>query len=1086
MKKIVSTLLVAMLCFVLGATAQTTRTVSGKVTDEKGDAIPFASVVVKGGSRSGASADAFGVFSVKVKRGDVIEISAVGFQTTSITYADQNSLGISLKTGDNTLLKEVVITSAFETKRSARSTSASAPTISGDQLNTVRTLNVNNALAGKVPGVQVRSQATGKLGQDNAIRLRGENSLGSSSGAIYVVNGTIVASAQDINPDDIESISVLQGPSASALFGTQGGNGAIVITTKKAKRNERGIGVTVNSASSFESVARLPEYQNSYAGGSSPTMATFNYNAATMPSYWAPLAGKQYHDYTTDESWGPAITGQEYIPWYAWYPGTQYTGKTASLTPQPNNIREFYKTAANLNNNVVFSKATEGVSTRISYSNINQTGLVPNTRLNKNTLTTSTSVDLNSHFVMNLNLNYVTQTVFGDFSDGYGNNVTGSFNSWFHRDLEMSKLIELSEIRDPYGNIGSWNKPNPTSYGTTLASQQNFFKANYWYNSFTYQKYLNNRSRKDRLYGDFSVTYKINNDLSVRALYRKNQNTTYVENITPSILQSSGYQTGLAASYSTSNSFSNQEHWEGLVTYNKRFNDFSVSGNTGFDFYNAYQNGVNAATAGGLNVENLYSLQNSKNAITYGNTRSAEKFRALFVTANVGYKNLLFIDGTIRKDYSSTLPSANNSILSKSVGASFVFSDLLKTSVPWLNFGKLRASWGEIPQTLDPYQYPGFNYPLNANQYNGNFIMNTPDQVVDSSIKGSVNTAKEIGLDLRFWKNKLGLTFTYWDQTNKGFPLSAQTYAGTGFTSKLINAGEVRKNGIDITLNLRPLSSNDFQWEITGAFGKIIKNEIVSLSTDTTVKQITSSSPARFGVPGTGYLTPQMVHRVGMQWGQLMGNTEQTINGQPVLDANGFYVRNGTPQFLGSVIPEFTGGVQNTFSYKGFTLNVNIDFQKGGKFGSLSEAWMDYAGLSAATGALNDKGKSVRDAVASGGGVHVFGVDNTGKPVDYYVDGHDYFKQFADVSGIQFSKYVHDLSFIKLRELALSYDFNVKKLGLGKAIQSARLSFITNNLWLIYANTKAFDPSEINSTYGDSGGQYPSTRSYGINLRVGF
>ncbi len=1074
MKKIVSSL-VAMLCLVIMVSAQE-RAVPGKVTDEKGDPVPFASIVVEK-TRKGASADASGAFTIRVKKGDVLVISSVGFQSVNITYDNQSSLGISLKNGDNTLLKEVVITSAFETKRSARSSSSAAQTVSADQLATTRELNVNNALAGKVAGVQVQSQAAGKLGSETAIRLRGENGITGPSTALYVVNGTQMPSAGDINPDDIESISVLQGPSAAALFGPAGANGAIVITTKRAKKGEKGIGVTVNTGLTVDKVYKLPRYQNSYMGGANPSWTTFVWKAG-MPAEWQSLNGKLFPDYTDDSSWGPKMDGTEYIPWYSYYPGTKYTGTTAKAVAQPDNARQYYATGLSFNNNVAFSKATDNSSIRVSYSNIHQNGTIPTSKLDKNTLTISNTIELNSHLSLAANINYVTQTVFGEFNDGYANMSSGSFNSWFHRDLDFGIVKELRGLLDPFGHLASWNHQNPDTYSTTSAtSQANWFRGNYWFNPYSYMDNINNVNRKDRLYGDLSLTYKINSDWKIKGTYRKNQNTTWTENKTYSLLEQSGYQIGTKAAYSTQNSFSNRENFEGLVSYNKKIKSFDVGANVGFDIFRAYSNQVAANTNSGLSVDNLYTLQNSKAAIGYSNSRTADKYRAGYVQGNIGYKNFLFADFTLRKDYYSELPADNNSVLIKSFGGSFVFSDLLKNALPFLSYGKLRGSYGEVPAVLSAYQYPGFSYAVGANQYNANFLMATPNALVDPNIHGAVNSSKEFGMDLKFLKNRVGLILSYWDATSTGFPISTAVTPTTGFSGFLTNVGQVTKNGIDVSLNVKPIWTKDFQWDINFNFSRTLKDQIVSLG-DPSVTKL-SYSNGSFG----GSYVPVVVQAVGERWGQLYGYKKQTINGVPVLDANGLWVKDAAPSYMGSVLPDYTGGLQNSFTYKNFTLNINIDYQKGGKFASLTDTWGTFSGLTERTAAINDKGKNVRDDVASGGGVKAVGVDATGKPVSYYVDAATYFQQTVN-SGITDNN-VYDLTFVKLRELSIGYNFDVKKLGLSKAMQSARLSLIGTNLWLIYSQTKDFDPSEISNSYGENG-QFPGTRSLGFSLKIGF
>lgn len=395
-----------MLCGVL-AFAQT-RVVSGRVTDRDGNAVPFASIKIKG-TPTGISADANGSYTIRIKDGDVLEVSGTSFKPVDVPVGTQTSITTMLE--KNTAvndLKEIVVTGAFNTKRTARSTVANAQNVTGDQMNTIRQPNINNALAGKVAGLQVRSQSAASLGADNIVRLRGENGIGIGGGALYVVDGTIMPSANDISTDDVEDVTVLQGPAAAALFGSDGANGAIIVTTKKAKRNQPGIGLEINSGVQFDRVYILPDYQNAYAGGTDGNFRQYHYKAGD-PEGWKQLDGKYYHDYTEDVSWGPRMAGQEYIPWYAWYSGSEYSYKTAKLTPQPNNVRDFFNTGVTKNNNINFSKAGEGYNIRASYTNLDQQGLIPNSYLKKHTFTVNASIDLSSKFTVAVNANYISQ-----------------------------------------------------------------------------------------------------------------------------------------------------------------------------------------------------------------------------------------------------------------------------------------------------------------------------------------------------------------------------------------------------------------------------------------------------------------------------------------------------------------------------------------------------------------------------------------------------------------------------------------------------------------------------------------------------
>lgn len=321
-------MLLTVLCFGLLSASAQDRTVTGKVTNSSGNPIPFASIKVQG-SKSGVIADNNGTFSVKTKQGSVIEISSTGYAPQFVNVGAGSVYTVVLPTANQTLA-EIVVTGAYNSKRTARSTSYNAQVVTSDQLNTIRQTNLNNALAGKVAGIQVSSQSSAKLGSAGSVRLRGASGIGTGENIIYVVDGTILPNANDINMDDIDNVTVLQGPAAAAQFGSQGANGAIVLTTKKASKNQKGIGVDVSLGAQFDKAYILPNYQNSYAGGSSPEMQKYTWQAG-QPEEWKALDGKYFHNYEDDASWGPRMLGQEYIPWYAWYGGTKYSFKTARL-----------------------------------------------------------------------------------------------------------------------------------------------------------------------------------------------------------------------------------------------------------------------------------------------------------------------------------------------------------------------------------------------------------------------------------------------------------------------------------------------------------------------------------------------------------------------------------------------------------------------------------------------------------------------------------------------------------------------------------------------------------------------------------
>ncbi|MFT3981878.1 MAG: SusC/RagA family TonB-linked outer membrane protein [Ferruginibacter sp.] len=1065
------------------------RLVTGRVSDEAGKPVPFASVVIRGGG--GVQTDVNGEYSIRVSPGDVLQISQTSYDMVEIPVGSLTNINTTLKLKDNTIA-EVVVTSAFNTKRTARSVSSNVQNVNAEQLNTVRAANVNNALAGKVAGAQVRSQSAVALGRETTVRLRGENGLGTGSGPLYVVDGTILPSSGDINPDDVADITVLQGPAAAALFGPEGSNGAIVINTKKGRKNAPGIGIEINSGVTFDKVYLTPNFQNSYSGGSGSDMIKFEWQAG-MPTAWQALDGKYYHNYDDDASWGPRMSGQEYIPWYAWYGGHERSYQTAKLTPQPTNATDFYNKGVTLTNNISFSKATDNMNLRVSYTNLDVKGLIPTQYLKKHTLNTNFSMDLSPKINLSSSITFINQDRNADLDDGYANQSSGSFNQWFHRDLDINILRELRGLQTPEGIYASWNISNPTSYSAT--NPKAFYAGNYWYNPYTYFDLIKSFDQRNRLFGDIGLTYKFSNDFRVKATYRRQQLTTNGYNIYPTELEVSGNQTGFnpygettaesqLAAYQTGETFSNRQYYEGLATYTKKVRDFNFNGNAGFVIYKSTARTFNANTSGGLSVPGVYALGNSVNRIRNAGTNNFEsitnyKSRGVFVRADVGYKNFAFIEGSFRKDYTSAEP-AGKPIDTKSLGASLVFTDLLpKSSI--LSYGKVRASWGQILNPLSAYDLLT-SYTTGAS-FNGSATMGEPNTLVDPLLHGAFNDEKEIGLDLRFLKNRIGTSITYWDRTNKDFPVAITTSGASGYTAIRTNAGEIAKKGIDVQLNARVLNLPNLEWDINATWGYLLKNEVVSIAKDGSIQRLVSANGS-YGPTTTNPLSAWTVSEIGLPWGQLHGTGIERIDGKPVLNEDGTYVSAADVNY-GSVLPKYTGGVQNSFNVlKNFVVNVNIDYSVGGKFFSLSNFWGDFSGLTARTAALNDKGNSVRDAVEDGGGVHVTGVDASGKAMDMYVDAQTYFHQFYS-SKIS-EKNVYDLTYVKLRELSLGYRLPISRIGnLSKYLQGATFSIIARNPALLYSKTRDFDPSEISGVQGEDG-QMPGTRSLGVNLKLNF
>ncbi|MES1216895.1 MAG: carboxypeptidase-like regulatory domain-containing protein, partial [Bacteroidota bacterium] len=669
MRKIALLCSAFLLCGALAFAQQ--RTVTGRVTDEKGDPVPFATIIVKG-SKTGTSADSEGKFSIKAKNGDALFVSAQGMEAKEFPVGSSDVIAVSLKTGISNL-QEVVVTTAFGVKKEQRTTPFSAQVVKAEDLNIIPQTNINDALAGKIAGVQFRSQSGTKLDDQSFARIRGGLSLSGDVGPIYVVDGTIVSDGFDIDPESVESLTVLKGANATALFGSKAINGAIVINSKRAAAGKAVI--QLSSGYTTDHVYRLPKLQNTYAGGGVGELTTYHYKAGD-PAEWQALDGKGVTDYTDDASWGPKMEGQEYIPWYAWVPGTKYSSKTALLNPQPNNIKEFWETGSTNNTNISFAKSGQNYNTRLSYSKKYIAGLIPGSNSDRNNISTITNFDITDRVSAGIDMTYTTQRINGDYNDGYANQSSGNFGQWNHRDLDMGIMRELRGLKTPTGSLASWNwASNPDGYDAS--NPAGFYAGNYWYNFYGYQDNLNQFQRRDRLYGNVYMSYKITNDLNIKATVRKDQYNWYAENIVKSILEESGSQTGLKAAYGTGQRFQNEANYELVASYKKNVlhNNLSFSVLAGGNINTYNRRDLSAATANGLNIPDYYAITNSKSQPVVTNDRLASRTNSVFGAGDIEYKKFLSATFALRQDWSSTLPTSNNKLFYPSAGFSFIPSE---------------------------------------------------------------------------------------------------------------------------------------------------------------------------------------------------------------------------------------------------------------------------------------------------------------------------------------------------------------------------------------------------------------------------
>ncbi len=1033
------------------------RIISGTITDENGP-LPYANVIVKG-TTIGTTTDLDGKYELKVPEGaTTVVVSYTGFTTQEMVLGSSNSINVVLSEG--VILEEAVVT-ALGIKRDEKSLGYAVQEIDGSALNEAKETNIVNALSGKVAGVQVTG-ASGNLGGSSRILIRGAASVSGENQPLFVVDGIPMDNsnytstnqargaggydygnaAQDINPDDIESVTVLRGANAAALYGSRAANGVILITTKKGSSmsgNNKSIGVSVNSGVSWDNILILADYQNEYGGG-------YDQNN------FYELNGENIPGYGEDESWGPKFEGQPYRPWNSWDEwDTENYEKTVPWEASPDNIKDFFDTGLTFNNNISLGGGDENSNFRLSYTNLNKTGVLPNSSLKRNTINFSGGVTLAEKLHANVSANYVNTKGLGRSGTGYdGNNIMQQFNQWHHRQLRMD---ELKDYKNPDGSQRVWNRESATN------SNPRYTDNPYW---IRYENFQNDQ--RDRIFGTVSLAYDLTDWLTITGRVMDDFYSDYrEERIAAGGASESEYVEGVRKV--------NEINSDLMLGVDRYFGeDISLNVNAGVATRTRTYNRNVGTTIGGLSVPGVYSLENAS-LVQYDDYFQKEKINSILASASLGYKSMLYLDLTARNDWSSTLPTGDNSYLYPSVSASFVFSELLGNN-KILSFGKIRGGWAEVGNDTDPYRT---NVTYGAGQsFDGNPIYTVPNSLNNPILKPERTQSWEIGTQLNFLSNRVGLDFTYYDQVSKDQIIAVATSATTGFSSQLINAGKIRNKGIELSLNATPvkLKNDMFTWDVGFNFAKNT-SKVEELVEGLDNIQIGSLWGASVNA------------RVGQAYGTIEGtNYVFDASGNKVVGEDGHYLRSETPEVLGSVLADFTGGVNTTFSIKGISISSLFDFQKGGTLFSTSNMFGKYAGQLDETAGNNAKGNPKRDPVADGGGHLNEGVKEDGSVNDIYVETYD---RYAGAFG-HHALHTYDASFVKWREASIGYTFPDKLFG-NTAISNVRLSLTGRNLAILKKNVPHIDPESANSSgnvQGLEGAQLPSLRTIGFNLNLKF
>lgn len=987
----------------------------------------------------------------------------VGLKTQEIAVGTQTSVSVSMQE-DATELSEVVVT-ALGVTREQRSLGYAQQGVDGASLAQIKEANVVNSLAGKVAGVQISN--SGNMGGSARIVIRGVRSVQGNNQPLFVVDGVPLDnsnfttsnqargaggydygnSAQDINPDDVESMQVLKGAAAAALYGSRASNGVILITTKSGKSKKKGVGVSVNSGVVFESVLRLPDYQNEYGGGANADWDAKNSKGLRV--YPLDENGYPISDMNTDESWGPKLDGKLVRQWYSYNPTDADFGKATPWVGDPDNVKNFFNTGVTFNNNVALSGGTDRSAFRLSYTDMRLTGIMPNSEMQRHTISINSSSKLTDKLEASIGGNYVSSKATGRPGTGYdGANVMQQFNQWGQRQWNNDKM---SVYKTSDGQHLTWNRTSTTNPAPKYSDNP------YWTRYMNYQD-----DDRERFYGNMALVYKITPALSVSG---KAMTDFYTDSRRERVAVGSQD----IPFYSEDIRFVKEDNFEAMLRFNKNITDkFSVNAFGGINVRKERYERNYGETVNGLVLAGLYNLKNSvatANSIEYS---SRKQVNSAFASTSFGYNQMLFLDATLRADQSSTLPKDSNTYFYPSVSTSFVFSELpALAKYEFFSFGKIRAGWAQVGNDTGPYNTKNVYVARTSGAFNSNSVWLVDNTLRNEALKPEKNTAIELGLEMKFFKNRLGFDATFYDNLSEDQIISLRTSGTTGYASQVMNSGKMRNRGVELMLSATPVqTASGFTWDVSMNWARNY-NEVEELIDGL---DNLSLANAPFGVTVNAFK--------GEPYGQILGFGYARDAQGRILTEDGFPYTDGKMRVLGTALSKWTGGITNTFTYKNISLRTLIDAQYGGHAFSTTNMWGKYSGMF-----KNSTEGGVRE-----NGITFKGVNADGTPNTTVVSAQDYF-QTDNGYTIQESD-VYSTEFVKLREVALSYQFPNKLTGRW-GINNLTISAVGRNLAILHDKFPNIDPemaSGVSATnvQGIEGGQLPSTRTWGFNLKFDF
>ncbi len=1043
-------LLAVLLAFPSLASAQAMRTITGHVTAEGASSPPAGVQVQVKGTNLGTLTDAKGNFTIQAPSdATTLVFTYIGFKTQEVPI--QGHVEVTLK--QEAIGLQGLVVTALGVQREKKTLGYSVEDVSGKQVNEVPTPNVINTLQGNVAGVHITN--AGVTGGASRIVIRGESSITGNNQPLFIVDGIPVDNGttyvggsgvdygnalSDLDPNNIQSISVLKGPNAAALYGTRAANGAIVITTKTAKPGTN-YGVTATSSLTFQSPLKLPSYQNSYGQG---YYGEFK---------WVDGFGGGTFD-GTDESWGPALNGQ---------PIDQFTGKQMPFLPYPNNVRDYFLTGSNWNTNVAVARATTNSNIRLSVTNNWQHSMAPGFTIRRKSVALKGGAAISDKLHANAEINYMAQDAHNRMGTGYyDDNIMQNF-TWFGRQVDLNSLRH-------YRCNGT--EPTPCVIGLEYNWNYNYHDNPYWV------QYVNTEGdQKDRVIGDVSADYQVNDWITVTGKIAEDWYRWHRKNNTE--VGTVGSWFGTHGGFDESNRYVSETNYELMATATRQVTpsilmDATVGANTRKNDF--LDNAVNVTK---LTVPGIFTLDNA--AVTPSSTDyiSHKEVRSVYGSLSLNYKGWWNVDLTGRNDWSSTLPAGHQSFFYPSISSAFVFTDALGMNSSFLSSGKIRASWTRVGNDTGPYQLTA---SLSAHQpWGGAPMFSIGNQLPNAGLKPEQTTAWEVGTDLGFFDERLGFVLTYYDTRTSDQIMPVDISSTSGYTSEILNAGEVENRGVELLLRATPLKmDNGFRWDVTVNWAKN-DSKVNSLYGDLQTLVL------------GGSWSLNIEARKGYPYGAMFANDVLTCNqaemdagactsaqkGMIMLSKSGLPRTNPVRSVVGNYNPDWNGGIQNRFSYGPWDLSVLFDGQHGGNIFSVTEWFGTQAGvlsrtLRGRTTSETDPGIVVKGVLPDGS---VNGVDKT-----VTVTAQDYFHNWWGKQTYAVDK----ASYLKLRELRLGYQLPqsvMRRIG----FSSGDIALVGRNLFLWTSAHNNIDPEtarDASNVQGLESGQFPSARSYGFSLSI--